>query len=421
MSRFISSTFNLPLAWAIDLTFPAIMKLNLGLEEIEISREDKKMLREQHRERLLFLSNHPSTTEPPIAYHIANLMGSRFQYMAARQVFDWGFGVVGALIRNLGAFSVISGAADREALKAARASLAKKEGKLVLYPEGEPTSGMNDSLLPLQPGIAQLGFWGYEDARKVDPNADIKVLSAFIKYVYLGTDAKIKSDLYTSIKRIEKEFRVDPGNKNLLRRFLTIGRVILERSELQYGIAPGAEKDYDYRLGRVRHVILDGVADRMEAPGYDRSADAITKLRHLLSLLEMYHVGHTDRKMPELDQRTLEWAQRECDKAYDIIVVKPSYLVSRPTAERFYEMLTRFEMYLFGNSNPRPRKAVVSFAPLFSMASYHAEYKKDKKAGIQSLLTRVRSDLQGMLEQSLELTQPIVRPYDVGDELGDEP
>ncbi len=414
MQPFIPSSFNLPVAWAVDFSLPILLKQLQNLDGVVIKPEDTKMLRSIREERLLYFSNHPTTSEPPVAYYVANLMGARFHFMAARQVFEWGGGLVGRFIQSLGAFSVLAGAADRESIKAARALLSQERGKLVVYPEGEPTSGENDNLLPFQAGAAQLGIWALEDARKEDPNADILVLPTFVKYVMTGTEAHLRADLHTAIKNVEAKLGVEPGNRNLLRRFLAAGRFMLEQAEKHYGIPMAAEKDYDYRVGRVRHFILDNVAERLGLTSYDKKSDAIVKLRHLLAVLEMILVKFPDPRLPNPPQSDIEWAQRECQKAYDFIVIKPEYLLSRPTAERFYEWLARFETYLDGTTNPRPRKAHVFFAKPFRLSEYYTDYKKEKKATVEKLTARLRADTQALLDQALPLTEPLVRPYDIG-------
>ncbi len=415
MSKFIPPSFNLPVAWTVDFSFPLLIKLYQNLEDIEVTTDDRRMLRSLREHRLIFFSNHPSTSEPPVAYFLANIMGARFRYMASRQVFDQTYGFVGRLIQSLGAFSVIAGAPDREALRAARETLAGPRGKLVLYPEGEPTSGENDNLLPFQPGIAHLGFWGLEDARRLDPEADITVLPGFVKYVYTAGEGRVRADLHNAIARIEKHYEWDPGDRNLLRRFLAVGRLLLEEAEARYHIPPAARRDFDYRIGRVRHTILDAVADRLGVPSYDRKADAIVKLRRLLSAIELHRVGRAAHGgLPPLSDSELAWAETECKKAYDFIVVKPEYLVSRPTPERFYEWLYRFENYVFGTTEMRPRRAIVSFAKHFTLSEYYGAFRADKRAGTDAFLQRLRFDLQTLLDQSTELTLPIVRPYEVG-------
>ncbi len=397
----------------VDFSYPLLVKQLQNIDAIIIKPEDERMLRELRTDRLIYLSNHPSTGEPPVAYYVANRMGARFNFMASRQVFEWGYGVVGRFIQSIGAFSIIPGASDRESLKASRAILAKPRGKLVLYPEGEPTSGENDNLMPFQPGIAQLGFWALDDARKTDPDADIKILPSFVKYVMVGTDASIKAELHDSIARLEKRYSIDPGNKNLLRRFLTVGRVLLEETERDYEVPMAARDDFDYRIGRARHAILDGVAERVGVHGYDQSSDAIQKLRHILSVLEMVELKLKDPRLPNLSKSELEWARRESLKAYDVIVIKPGYLISRPTAERFFEWLARFENYAYGSTSPRPRKAHVFFGPVQRLSDFYDDYRSNKRRGVEKLTRHLRDQTQVLLDGALELSQPLVRPGDV--------
>lgn len=427
MKPFISPGFNLPLNWTADLLFPVLLKTVQNINEVVISDEDKNMLKSMKEERVLFFSNHPTTAEPPIAYHVANLMGSRFKYMASRQVFDWNFGLTGMIIANLGAFSVIAGIADRDSMKAARSSLAEPRGKLVLFPEGEPTSGENDNLMPFQSGLAQLSFWALEDAKKMDPNADIYILPAFIKYIVDAPIHEIQSDLEKSILKIEQKYGIPRRDKNLLRRFLTVGRYLVEEAEYQYKIQSPRKHDFDYRIGRVRHAILDNIADTIGAPNYKKDQDAIMKLRNLFALMEMVSIKYPDPKLPKLTNKELEWAKREAIKAFDVIVIKRDYLMSYPTPERFYEWLTRYESYVFG-ATPRavggeashlPRKAYVKFQKPFRLTEYRDLYKKSKKQAVEEMLTRLRSDMQASLDESMKLSAPLVAPNDVGDDLID--
>ena len=92
MEPFIPAGFNLALNWTADLLFPVLLRAVQNINEVVITDEDKAMLRSLKKDRLLFFTNHPTTAEPPIAYHIANLMGTRFKFMASRQVFEWNRG-----------------------------------------------------------------------------------------------------------------------------------------------------------------------------------------------------------------------------------------------------------------------------------------------------------------------------------------
>lgn len=399
IKSFIPAKFNLPVLWLIDLTLPLLNKVVHNLEAIEISENDEKILKSFQKERLLYISNHPTTKEPGIAFHAANIMGSRFHYMAAREVFEWGYGFVGDFIQSIGAYSVLAGAPDRESLKASRAILANPAGKLALFPEGEPTSGMNDTLLPFQPGVAQLGIWGLEDALKKDPNASIWVLPTFIKYRMTSSIQSMQKDIDQSLTRMEERFGISKTGKDIVHRFLSIGKRMMEREEKEYGVPveEGRADDFDYRLGRMRHAMLDNIARKANIPKWDVDANAIEKLRKILSTLEMVSVGVQDPngELPSLEMA--RWARNAATKAYDFISIQTAYIKELPSPERLYEFLYRYENEIFGETKQRSHKAVVRLGKPFKINEYLGSYKEDKKKTLDSITERLRNELQTML------------------------
>ncbi|MBI3394758.1 MAG: 1-acyl-sn-glycerol-3-phosphate acyltransferase [Spirochaetia bacterium] len=419
---FIPPDFNLATAWFADATLPFALKTYQNIEEIVISPEDSTLLRSLKNERLIFFTNHPSQAEPMIAWHIANMMGSRFRYMATRRAFDFVFGAVGKLFQGTGAYSVLPGVPDRDSMRMTRQILAAPSGKLAIFPEGEPMCGENDSLMPFQPGFLKLGFGALADARKIDPKADILILPGFMKYVIKSPREEIISHLETSIHEIEKKLGLEPGERNLLRQFLMVGRVLLEQTEREYGIEPDNTADFDFRIGRVRHQILDNVARSMDIKNYNKDADAIHKLRHLTSIIELLEVGYPGPDLPKLSAAELAKVNRECIKAYDFIVIKRDYLISRPTPERFYEWLQRFQSLALGKTpralggepHPLPRRAHITFAPPVRMGDYYQDYQKNKGELVLRLTDSIRGDMQKLLDASTSLTYTIVEPGNVG-------
>lgn len=421
MTQFLGPNFNLPILWITDLLADKIIRYSHNIENIIISEEDKKMLRNLEKERLLFFTNHPSTAEPMIAYHIANVMGSRFHYMTTRRAFDFLSGVASIFLRGLGCFSVVPGIPDKESLKMARSILTQPKGKLVLFPEGEPMCGENDVLMPLQPGILKLSLSAYEDLQKIETGSDITILSGFIKYKIKSSTERVLEDLLHSIQNIENHLGLESGNRNLLRRFLMVGRVLLENGEKEYGIQSFQSEDYNFRIDRLRHKILDRVAHQLQLINFNEQADAIQKLRHLTSIIELIELKYPHLKLPSLSSREIEEIKRDCIRAYDFITIKTDYLVSKPTPERFYEWLQRFESIVL-NKNPQamggvpshlPRDAYVYFSKPFLVSNCYKDYKRNKKAGLLNFLQHVEDDMKTLLNHSKELTTPIVAPNDV--------
>lgn len=413
MKLFIPPRFNPAVAWFIDRLLPVILKHALNIQGIDISKRDQEMLVSLRNERLLYMTNHPSTVEPPIAYYVANIMGSRFFFMASRAVFNWYGGILGWLICRVGAFSVLGGSSGgRDTLKTSRAILARQAGKMVIYPEGM-MSGENDNLIPFMSGAVQIGFWGLEDARKIDPSADIIMLPGFAKYIMTGSRESHLLDIAQSIARIEKKLGIQETERLLLRRFLRVGRLLLELAEKEYKVPAASLDDYAYRIGRVRHAILEKAATRLKHK-MDPHSDSIERIRELLAVVDAVDAGLPSKNGVTKDTEDFLAAREDLKKVHTFIVILPEYLLSRPTAERFYEWLYRFEAHVFGETKMRPRRARVSFAPVIRLSDYHENYKTNKKKAVEKLTRDLRDKLENLMEQAMELTQPIVSPNEIG-------
>lgn len=394
------------------MTLPLILKRGLNIDGVDIQEEDKQKLRTLSQKRILYISNHPSTIEPAIAYVVANIMGSRFYYMASRNVFNWGLGMVGEIIKRIGAFSVLAGGADKNSVKMARSVLSKKSGKLVIYPEGMLT-GENDNLIPFMPGVAQIGFWGLEDALKEDKESDLFVLPVFVKYVLSGSEEFKLKEIERSIRKIERKLNITYDKKNdLLQRFMNVGKVLLEISEKDYGIVPEPNWDYDYRAGRVRHEGLNRVAKELGIK-FSEKDDAIHKIREIFTVVDEMEAGLKSAKIPILSQEKLYKLKKELERAYIFLIIKLEYLLSYPSAERFMEWVYRFESVLFGETKLRPRRAKISVGETFNLRDYYDSYKKNKRETIVQVRDKVRNEMEILMKNSISFTQPIVAPYEL--------
>lgn len=423
MRAFLPPIDNRFVPWLASKLYFPLLKAMQNIRKIHIRDEDIQTLKSFKNERLLFFTNHPTTAEPPIVFYLGRLLGQRFKFMASRQVFNWQAGLIGWAIRRIGAYSVIAGVADRDAMKLTRKILSEPTGKLVIFPEGEPTSGEIDTLMPFQPGVAQLGLWGLEDARKIDPKADINVWYAFMKFTIDAPLEKIKSDLHRNLQKLEKKLGIEAvqKDKHLLHRFLTVGRFILEKAERDLKITPEEEKGFDYRIGRVRHAMLDNLAEKLQATAYDKNEDAIHKWRKLFALVELHQLQYPDPKLPRLDKKTIKEAHKDAVLIFDFIVIKRDYFLDNPTPERLYEWLDRYESYLFkkvpralgGVPSHLPRHAHILFGTPYKLSEVVTENRRERRAAVENFTNRLRHDMQKLLDSSQHLTQPLFNQDEV--------
>jgi hypothetical protein len=409
-NSFIPPKMNYPLLWLSELTLNPLLKTVHNIDKIIVSDYDRAILKSLRNQRLIYIANHPSTQDPPIAFWVANQMSTRFNYMASREVFDWGSGMVGSIIQSIGAYSVIAGTGDRESLKMTREILSKPGGKLALFPEGEPTSNLNDTLLPFQPGMIQLGFWGLEDALKIDPDARIFILPVYSKYRLNQSTNALRKELDKSLEKIEDKLGINKIGKTIVQRFFSIGKRILETSEKEFNVDVDYSKDYFYRLGRVRHEILNIIAEKTKIKKWNPDDHSIDKIRKILATLELVSIGSPDPKNELPDKATAKWARLAIQRCYDYIAFTPEYLIEHPSAERLFEYLWRFEQDVFGSTKYRPHNVNLRVIEPLLLNDYYEDYKKDKKGEVDRLTKLLRDKMEKIMKEESDKTEVLFPP-----------
>jgi hypothetical protein len=221
-----------------------------------------------------------------------------------------------------------------------------------------------------------------------------------VKYRVDKSIHEVQKEIDRSIDNLERHFKLSKKGKSLEERLLSVGTTIIESNEKQFGITPDSSLDFDYRIGQLRHKILNHVADTVGLKKFNRDAHAIDKLRYILSVFELVQVGVPDPKGELPSKESARWGRKYCQKAYDFISLKSSYILDLPSPERIYEWLYRFESEVFGSFQPRPHKAFVSFAEPLQLSKYYSEYKssKNKKEIVEGLTSTLRDQIQVLLD-----------------------
>ncbi len=157
---------------------------------------------QRRQTRLMLAFRHPSIEDPlcintVLGQHIprkAQQLGIRLSGLShAHFIYDRGLPLwVGPLVAKvlplMGAFPIHRGKLDRVALRTARDLLVKGDLPLGIAPEGT-INGHNQVVNPLEPGAAQLAFWGVSDLVEAGSPQDLKILPIGIIYKY--TDAAL--------------------------------------------------------------------------------------------------------------------------------------------------------------------------------------------------------------------------------------
>lgn len=377
----------------------------LGVVGVDYAADDLERMRALAPHRVLLTPNHPTNTEPALLFHLSCASDQWFHYLACRESFDACGGLWGALIRRVGAFSVVRGTPDRASFRATRELLATPKAKVVIFPEGEVYS-QNDSLLPFHQGVFQLAFWALEDLRKSgDTEAPLYVLPVAIKYRYVRD---MQPALLASLARLES-FTGAPENSGAdpYLRLRRIGAAMLHSLEREYRL-PGQEDtreeaDLSPRLDAVKEAILLRVAAAagVALPRGETLPERMRGLIHVIETVtrdEPQAATPYDTELRKLQRQRALPLLRDLRRLANWIAVYDGYVRADPTPERMADTLIRLERECFGEAKlTGPRRCRVRLGEPINLGARYDEYQKKKRAVVSEVAREVESAVASLL------------------------
>jgi hypothetical protein len=232
--------------------------------------------------RFLLAFRHPSTTDP---LNIAQLLWSQLPQIARQQgqpltspvhahfIYDrgiplWAGSHIGWLISQLGGTPIRRGAVDRQGLRSIRDLFAKGKFPMAAAPEGA-TNGHNEIVSPIEPGIAQFGFWCVEDLRSAGSSANVKILPVGIRYYFVEAP-------WHSLERLLSQLEIDSGYRHAAETNLGLVNGVEPSPEIQAML-------YRRLFGLGEHLLA--LMDEFYRKFYHQSSVEGTELRDRLPVL----------------------------------------------------------------------------------------------------------------------------------------
>jgi 1-acyl-sn-glycerol-3-phosphate acyltransferase len=366
--EFIPPAFNPTLVRGIGAALPLWMKLKTPLAQVEVKHAERlaKLYSDFQagKARFLVAFRHPSTYDPlcmanlclrevPRAAQAHNiplkkLTGSYFLY--DRGVPLWAGSLVGWLMPRVGGISVQRGKLDRQSLRTTRELFATGDFPLMAAPEGA-TNGHSEVVGPLEPGVAQMGFWCMEDRLTAElPSVEVSILPVSIRYSYIDPPWEALDGLLGEIEvncGLEKDSKLDRFarlNRIGERLLLLVSQFYSRFYQQEIVIPPGA--DFNARLQalleaalrvaeqyfnlQAKGTIIDRCR-RIEQAGWERIYREDLKEANALTPVER---GLADRVAEESDLRM--WHMRLVES---FVAVTGAYIAEKPTADRFAEVV----------------------------------------------------------------------------------
>lgn len=396
--------------------------------------------------RFILAFRHPSTLDP---FAIADLlwrllpgtaknMGVSLQTPThAHFIYDrgiplWAGAHVGWLFSQLGGVPIMRGKLDRQGLRAARHLFAQGNLPMAVSPEGG-TNGHNEIISPLEPGIAQMGFWCVEDLLASGRTEEVFIVPLGIRYSYIQENWTAVEELLASLEAdcglspyagdiemegINANFTIGPGSDYLYPRLIRLGDRLLSLMENFYRqfyhqqFPADGNQDLPERLQTILDLALT-VAEqyfkvkpkgtsidrcrRLEQAGWDYIYREDIKDPDSLSPIER---GLADRVAEEASLRM--WHMRLVES---FVEVTGRYVREKPTFERFAEttlLVSKAIARIKGNNSYASRslgkqRVLFTVGEPISVTSRLQEYQASRRQAVAN----ITQDLQAALESTI--------------------
>lgn len=358
---------------------------------------------------------------------LQNPLHSHFIY--DRGIPLWAGNYVGWLFSRLGGTPIQRGKADWTGLRSARELFVNGKFPISAAPEGA-TNGLSEIISPLEPGIAQLGFWCAEDLQKANRNEQVFILPVGIKYSYVDEPWENIANLLTELEVISGLNCENTGATfaELYPRLLTLAEHLLSVMENFYSrfyhqklpdekITKGEITERNealaYRLQAVMNVALFISEQYFDLPSRGNWNDRCRKVEQA-AWNYIYREDFKDMKSLSPIERSL--GDRIAEEAFSrmwhtrlvesFVAVSGMYIREKPTAERFaettlllWDMLRKIQG---GNPFKRPnlgkQKVKITIGDPISVSDRYGDYKSSRVAARQAV-SELTNDLQTALEK----------------------
>jgi len=415
------------------------VKINNSAELIDLYSQFQ-----QGQTRFMLAFRHPATTDPSC---IAQLLWNHLPKIAKQQgtclkspvhahfIYDrgiplWAGNQIGWGISKLGCTPIRRGALDRIGLRSIRDLFVNGQFPMAAAPEGA-TNGHNELISPLEPGIAQFGFWCQEDLQKANRHEAVEIAPLGIRYFYqkapwgylddllaqLEVESGLNSSPSTSMGLVNGVSPTTSQEDVLYQRLYSLSEYLLSLMEEFYSKfyqqkSTEIKSDLPTRLNALLDAALQvaeqslsvkpngSISDRcrrVEQAGWNRIyRDDLSELESLAPAVR----GLADLVASEAELRL--WHMRLVE---NFVSVTGQYVAEKPTVERFADtilLLWKMIARLKGESNTKlpylGKKTVqLTAMPPFLIQEYWSEYKANRRQAVEDLT----QDLQKSLEKSI--------------------
>ncbi|WP_013325002.1 glycerol acyltransferase [Gloeothece verrucosa] len=455
--QFIPQQFNPKVLKLAHVLLPFVLRFRVrrwligGITRIEAENVETlvKLFQQFQAGKIRFLMafRHPEVEDPlcmlylmsRIVPKVARQLGISLKlpihshFIYDRGMTIWAGNWLGWFFSRNGGFPIHRGKPlDRTALKTGRDIFANGQFPLTVAPEGA-TNGHHEAVSPLEPGVAQFGFWCAEDLIKANRSEEVLIVPVCIRYYYIQPPwqkidqllGQLESDSGLPVQQLDPSQLSHP-EEFLYERLFQLALYLLDELEAFYRrfyrqIIPEIPEDKALNSNQVLALRLQNLLDAAlkvaeDYFGLAKQGTIIDRCRRLeeAGWNAIYPEDIADiTAISPLQRGLADWVAEEAELRLkhmrlveSFVAVTGSYVKEKPTAERFAETtLIIFDLMarIKGVKMPRrpclgKRRVKITIGEPISVSERWESYSQSRKMAKQAI-THLTTDLQKALEE----------------------
>ncbi len=453
---FIPQRFNPFVLQLAQWLLPVLLRFRLrpwlpaGISRIEV--KNAEVLAELYQQfqagkiRFLMAFRHPEVDDPLSMFYLLSRVVPKVarqkgillkhpihsHFVYERGMLIWAGNWLGWFFSSLGGTSIRRGKrVDRIGMRAMRDLFANGKMPIAIAPEGA-TNGHSGIVSPLEPGVAQLGFWCVEDLHKANRPETVLIVPIAIQYSYVKPPwsklnwllSQLEADSGLPVQEIDESALSKP-EEIFYQRLLRLAEHLLTEMEDFYQrfyhqqlpeVAEGAASPNQLLIARLHRLMNIALNVAEQYFGLESQGNFIDRCRRLeeAGWSYIYREDLSDfDTLPPLKRGLADWVATEAELrmrhmrlAETFVAATENYVKEKPTPERFAETaLLMFDMMGRIRNNKklpgRPRlgwrQAQITIGEPISVTERWSIYKSDRHAARQAV-----NDLTNDLHQAIE-------------------